>query len=142
MRTFETGATRDSDDDKLDYEGFLSSLVLRRYAEYLHKHRTQADGKKRDGDNWQKGIPIATYMKSMWRHFMDLWTFHRNPQEKSLDWLKREEALCAVIFNASGYLHELLKSKDNYPPYPEITNYALEHVNDSLPYGDTQTNQL
>ena len=54
MRTFDTGATRDSDNDKLDYEGFLSPLVLRRYAEYLHKHRKQSDGKIRTSDNWQK----------------------------------------------------------------------------------------
>lgn len=110
MRTFDTGATRDSDDDKLDFEGFLSPLVLCRYAEYLHKHRTQADGKKRDSDNWQKGIPLSTYMKSMWRHFIDTWIFHRFPDDE----LQRnpiEESLCAVIFNASGYLHELEKKR-------------------------------
>lgn len=119
MRTFDTGATRDSDDGKFDYEGFLSPLVLRRYAEYLHVHRTQADGQMRDSDNWQKGIPLTTYMKSMWRHFIDLWTLHRSTHRISQD---MEEALCAVIFNASGYLHELLKEEtvdqvaDTYRP--------------------------
>ena len=115
MRTFDTGATRDNDEEKLDYDGFLSPLVIRRYAEYLHKHRTQADGKKRDSDNWQKGIPLATYIKSMWRHFMELWTMHRDPNpeyqdDNTMD-CDMEEALCAIIFNASGYLHELLKAK-------------------------------
>lgn len=117
MRTFESGATRDNDDDKIDYEGFLSPLVIRKYAEYLHKHRTQVDGKKRASDNWQKGIPLATYMKSMWRHFVDLWSMHReyltgwrSPENNA----RNEEALCAVIFNASGYLYELLKDTD-YP---------------------------
>ena len=118
MRTFDTGATRDSDDEKLDYEGFLSPLVIRRYAEYLHKHRTQSDGKLRDSDNWQKGIPLTTYMKSMWRHFVDLWTFHRgywrpvvqSPEADITTRRDTEEALCAIIFNASGYLHEFLKT--------------------------------
>lgn len=117
MKTFDSGATRDSDDDKLDYDGFLSPLVIRRYAEYLHEHRIQADGKKRDSDNWQKGIPFVTYIKGLFRHFVDLWTLHRGiPVKDRKDGhdIFKEEACCAVIFNASGYLHELLKDTD-YP---------------------------
>lgn len=110
MRTFDTGATRGFDDDKLDYEAFLSPLVIRRYAEYLHKHRIQADGKRRDSDNWQKGIPLSAYIKSLWRHLVDLWTFHRDPKQE-IAGTTTEDALCAIIFNASGYLHELLKVK-------------------------------
>jgi hypothetical protein len=110
MREFETGATRDNDANKLDYDGFLSPLVLKRYAEYLHKHRVQADGKIRASDNWQKGIPLSAYMKSLWRHFMDVWTRHHYPSVKFPD-MELQEALCAVIFNASGYLHELLKQE-------------------------------
>jgi hypothetical protein len=111
MRTFESGATRNVDDDKIDFDGFLSPLALRRYAEYLHKHRHQADGKLRDSDNWQKGIPKSAYMKSLWRHFIDAWTLHRGCatiSEQSPDELI-EDALCATIFNAMGYLHEHLK---------------------------------
>jgi len=108
MRTFGTGATRNTDSEKLDYEGFLSPLVLKRYAEYLHKNRHQADGKIRDSDNWQKGIPLPVYMKSLWRHFMDMWSAHRGSTLKSD---LQEEAICAVLFNASGYLHELLKER-------------------------------
>lgn len=107
MRTFDTGATRDSEDGKLDYDGFLSPLTLRRYAEYMHKHRKQSDGKIRASDNWQKGIPLAAYMKSLWRHLIQLWANHRNPRESYKS--EMEDALCAIIFNASGYLHELLK---------------------------------
>ena len=33
MRTFATGATRDTEVEKLDYEGFLSPVVLKAYAE-------------------------------------------------------------------------------------------------------------
>jgi hypothetical protein len=105
MRHFETGATRDDETDKLDYEGFFSPLVLKRYAEYMHKHRFQADGEMRSSDNWQKGIPKDVYMKSAWRHFMDWWTMHRADYDSD----ELEEAICALIFNAMGYLHEELK---------------------------------
>lgn len=110
-RTFETGATRDVDNGKLDYEGFLSPRVLHCYAQYMHKHRLMKDGTMRPSDNWQLGIPREAYMKSLWRHFFEVWSGHRGffPEELL------EEALCAVIFNASGYLHELRK-QDVYPP--------------------------
>ena len=109
MRVFKTGATRDSEEDKLDFEGFISPIVLQRYAEYMHKHRKQADGNLRDSDNWQKGLTKDCYMKSGWRHFMDWWMEHRG--YKSREGL--EEALCATMFNVQGYLFELLKEKEN-----------------------------
>lgn len=131
MRKFSTGATRNSDDAKLDYEGFLSPLVLKRYAEYLNKHRVQADGKLRDSDNWQKGIPLTVYMKSLWRHFIDMWSIHRGigpiPNTEIL-----EEAICAVIFNASGYLHELLK----YKTHEDTSNFFHSICDDDLFVGD------
>ncbi len=113
IREFDTGATRDSEEGKLDYEGFLSPLVLRRYAEYMHKHRKQSDGKMRNSDNWQKGIPLTAYMKSLWRHVIDLWTLHRVFFGGVLYRSDKEEALCAIIFNASGYLHELMKIRED-----------------------------
>jgi hypothetical protein len=112
MRHFETGATRDTDTGKLDYEGFLSPAVLKRFAEYMHENRVQADGNLRASDNWQKGIPQDAYMKSMFRHFMDVWTLHR--QQPELDQSQRdylEDALCAMMFNVMGYLFEELRSK-------------------------------
>jgi len=107
MRTFVTGATRDEDKGKLDYEGFLSPAVLRRYAEFMHKHRIQPDGALRAADNWQKGIPEEAYMKSLWRHFMDIWACWRNGEKGAL-W---EEALCAALFNISGLLFETLRDR-------------------------------
>ena len=103
MRNFESGATRDSDEDKYEYEGFLSPLVLERYAAYMHKHRFQADGQVRAADNWQKGIPKSSYVKSLIRHAFEVWR----------DWRKgivNQDALCAVMFNAQGLLHEDLKA--------------------------------
>ena len=108
MRQFETGATRNLDENKLDFEGFLSPLVLERFSEYMHTHRLQADGVLRDSDNWQKGIPVDAYMKSMWRHFFDVWKGHRGletPENKITN-------LCALMFNVQGMLHELIKLEE------------------------------
>lgn len=123
MRTFDTGATRDNDDTKFDYEGFLSPLALYRYAQYMTKHRRQADGSLRASDNWQKGIPVKAYCKSLWRHFFDVWATLRgwsscvgqseNPEPTSL-----EDSLCGLIFNASGMLHEVVKARvDTVPEF-------------------------
>lgn len=105
-RTFDTGATRDASVEKLDFEGFLSPAVLQRYAEYMHKNRFREDGTVRDSDNWQLGIPIAEYLKSLWRHFFSVWYGLRRNGDV------REDDLCAVLFNASGMLHEALKQRE------------------------------
>lgn len=113
MRQFDTGATRNVDTDKFDYEGFLSPLVIEEFGRFMHRHRLQADGKLRDSDNWQKGIPFAAYMKSLWRHFFNVWKYHRGYpiyNEKGEPVSFKEEA-CAVMFNMSGYLHETLKQE-------------------------------
>ncbi len=112
MQIFPSGATRDSSDDKLNYVGFLSPTVLRRYAEYIQSHRIQTDGTLRAADNWKKGIPLQRYMESLMRHIMDVWLIHDGVECADIrdgHVVTIEEALCAVIFNASGYLHELLK---------------------------------
>lgn len=111
IRTFNTGATRDQDTSKIDPEGFFSPLVMERRCQFMHKNRVMRDGNLRDSDNWQKGIPLEVYMKSAWRHFKDLWTGHRGHAiQDSL-----EGAICALMFNLEGYLHELLKAKFTPP---------------------------
>lgn len=107
MRKFDTGATRDTDENKLDYEGFLSPLSLERFAEYMNENRIQADGQLRCSDNWQKGIPKDAYMKSAFRHFMAWWKEHRG--YKTTDGI--EKNMCGLIFNVMGYLHEELINK-------------------------------
>ena len=106
IRQFETGATRNNDVEQLDYEGFLSPIALRRFAQYMHKHRLQSDGTLRASDNWQKGIPLDAYMKSGLRHAIDWWLFHDGADGRETI----EEALCALLFNVQGYLHEYLKA--------------------------------
>ena len=107
IRKFKTGATRDTEIGKLDYEGFLSPIVLKAYAEYMNKHRKQSDGQLRNSDNWQQGIPKDAYIKSLWRHMMDLWLEHRG--YKSRD--GKKDALMGILFNTMGYTLELLKEE-------------------------------
>ena len=110
MRKFKTGATRDTEDGKIDYEGFLSPLVIDRFAQYMQKHRFQADGQVRDSDNWQKHFGDKHYdvcMKSLWRHFMDLWLEHRG--FKSREGI--ENAMMGILFNIMAYADKYLKEK-------------------------------
>jgi len=112
MRAFETGATRDLDTDKPDFEACLSPLVLERYAKYIRECSYLPDGTQRPDDNWQKGIPKNSYMKSLLRHVMHVWALHDGysveDKGKSVD---IESALCAVLFNTMGYLFECVKNK-------------------------------
>jgi hypothetical protein len=115
VRKFETGATRSSDAVRYDPEGFLSPIALERFFEYMSKHRVQADGKLRDSDNWQKGMPLTTYIKGIWRHFLHMWQRHRGwTVTDPFAAADIEEDLCAIIFNAQGYLHELMKNRRQF----------------------------
>ena len=103
MRTFETGATRDDDKEKIDPEGFLSVPALEAYFAYMHKHRKQSDGSLRPSSNWKKGINSTSYMQSMFRHFFAVWKDYTNNTDPTED-------LCALYFNVQGMLHEYLKN--------------------------------
>jgi len=110
IRKFSTGATRDTSDGKYDYEGFLSPIVIQKYAEYMHSNRKQSDGSLRAGDNWQKHFGenhYAVCMKCMWRHFMDLWLEHR--KLKSRDGI--ENAIMGILFNVMAYADKYYKDK-------------------------------
>ena len=106
-RVFDTGASRNSDEGKLDFEGFLSPIVLKAYAEYMHKNTFLEDGTRRDSDNWQKGIPVPAYMKSMYRHFFDVWSNYRGLETPET----QVQNLCGLLFNTMGMLHEILKEE-------------------------------
>lgn len=110
IRKFDSGATRDLDTDKLKYEGFIDPLVDKRYAEYMHVHRKQKDGTLRSPDNWQKGIPQEAYADSLVRHVMDFRLHFDGYSDEAVD-ADIETVMCAIIFNARGYLFEALKAK-------------------------------
>lgn len=113
IRKFETGATRDTDEGKYDYEAFFSPLVLERRAKYMHQHRVQPDGSLRAGDNWQKGIPLDQYAKSEARHHQQFLKLHRGYPtfDEKGNPVDLQEAICALLFNLEGYLFELLKKE-------------------------------
>lgn len=108
-RTFQSGATREKDEGKIDPEAALSPLVLIAYCEYVRKHRLQSDGKLRGDDNWQLGIPIASYMKSLLRHVLEAWRAYRQKEDIN-------DALFAIMFNTMGLLHEKLSATSTQKP--------------------------
>lgn len=90
--------------------------MIRDFGRYMNTHRYQADGKVRDSDNWQKGIPMDQYMKSLFRHFVDLWDCHRNG---GCSPMTRRDLLAAVFFNTQGYWHEFLKHEAEATSNPD-----------------------
>ena len=110
MRKFKSGATRNSEDGKIDPEAALSPIVLKAYCEYIARHRLQPDGTSRDDGNWQKLFGEDHYsvcLKSAWRHFLDMWLFHRG--EKGRETM--EDAIMGVLFNVMAYAYKYLKEK-------------------------------
>jgi len=114
-RQFESGATRDTATGKLSYVKALSPIVLRRYLQYMLAHRKQSDGTMRDFDNWKNGIPQDTYLDGLVRHCVDLWLLMDGfDAQDNHGPCNLEDLLCAIVFNASGALHELLKKEIAY----------------------------
>ena len=114
IRTFDTGATRDTDQNKLDYTRALSPIVLERYVKYLNKHRKQPDGSTRDFDNWKKGLPFRESFSSLGRHHIDVWKMIEGfPAEDNHGPCNIDDTLCAIIFNATTMLYERLKGNKN-----------------------------
>ena len=104
---FSTGAYRDSDKDKIDFEGHLSPLALDVLGRYMHKHRFLRDGSVRASDDWQLGFDDASFVKPGMRHFMAVWRIMRGwPAEESL-----EDAFGGWLFNANGLAHQLEKRR-------------------------------
>jgi len=99
VERFSTGATR-SVENLYDPYGFLNPRVLQTYCEYMERHRVQKDGKTRDSDNWQRGMPSSRAYRSLLRHTLDIWLMSRGYKPKSADCADITDALCAVIFNA------------------------------------------
>ncbi len=114
IREFETGATRDTDESKLDWEGFIAPIATFEFVKYMHGHRTQTDGNLRDADNWQKGMPRRQYVKSLIRHTWNLWLLWRSDDEgrTAAYEAKLIELLCAIWFNVQGLIYEIVIRRD------------------------------
>jgi len=111
-RIFNSGATRDTTEGKLSYSRFLSPVVLKRYCEYLDKHRVQADGNLREPDNWKNGIPMDVYLDSLLRHVVDVWLHIHEYHSETTETMK--DSICAIIFNSMGMLYEMETRKSTY----------------------------
>lgn len=115
MRHFPSGATRNDDDEKLDFEGYLSPEVLYEFGRYMHEHGHTPEG-QRESDNWQKGFGEDAIMKSLLRHVMDLWMLHRTgkpvlrPDGEEVDW---HDALGGAFFNVQALWFESLVDEDD-----------------------------
>lgn len=97
---------RDSKAGKPHYTRILSPLSMMAYGEYMLRHSIMKDGTTRSPDNWKKGMDRADYIDSMVGHAIKAWFAQEIPNWEG-DSMK--ESLCAVMFNAQGRLHELLK---------------------------------
>ena len=112
IRKFETGATRDSNENKLEYARFNSPIVMKRFAEYMNLHRKQSDGNLREGDNWQNLFGDKhedVCMDSLLRHVMDVWLINKGFKNEAREDL--ESALCAIMFNVNAWLFKILLDK-------------------------------
>lgn len=117
IRTFETGASRDVDDDKIDFEAAMSPLAFDAMCRYMHHCRKMPDKTLRPPDNWQKGMPLDSYIKSAFRHFVDWWKCHRGlPGREGIVF-----GLCGLMFNVQGYLHTYLLA------HPEALAEAIKN---------------
>lgn len=105
MRQFASGATRDIDTSKYDYEAFLSPMVIEAYAAYMHENRQTNDGTFRDGDNWQKGIPLPVYGSSGMRHVHE---WHKVLRDVPVE-AGELGAVGGILFNVMGWMHETMK---------------------------------
>jgi hypothetical protein len=112
LRVFPTGAIRDDNHNKYEYAKALDPRVLRAYLAFLHRHAEMPDGSYRPVDNWKKGMG-ETFIDSLVRHVMDLWEldhYGESYRPENGEPVNMVDALCAVIFNAHGWLYEHLKA--------------------------------
>ena len=112
VRKFDSGATRDTSEGKLEYARFMSPIVLKRFAEYMNLHRKQTDGNLREPDNWMNLFGDKhedVCLDSLFRHVMDVWLINKGFQTEAREDI--EPALCAILFNAQAWLFKVLMDK-------------------------------
>lgn len=121
MRSFPSGAKRDVEAGKLRFHAVLSPYALEAWADYCRRHNNQVH---RVEENWKKGMPLESFFSSLFRHFHHIWKLHDMTcgaeQLSAKTKAAMIDALCGVLFNAHGYLHELTK--------PEELKMLQEHL--------------
>lgn len=97
MRTFKSGAIRDSEEEKEDYTETISWTAFKRYAKYM-----TACKKKYGAGNFKKGMPIDAYERSLLRHVQK---YMENKYEQGNVEVESDH-LSAIVFNVFGIMHE------------------------------------
>lgn len=88
VREFESGAKRDSNDNKIRPD-LISPKMLKALGKVL------ADGAKHYGErNWEKGMPLAVFKESAARHYVS-WMNNETDEDHA----------AKLIFNIMGYIH-------------------------------------
>jgi hypothetical protein len=106
-REFDTGAVRDMQEGKGRCD-LLPATAILRLAKYYE------EGCKKYGDrNWEKGIPISSYIDSSIRHIM-----------KYLDGQTNEDHLCAAAWN----LMCAMWTEEKRPDLQDIPGREMWHV--------------
>ena len=132
---FKSGANR-SAENLFDPSGFISPAVLRSFSRYMERHRIKKDGKTRASDNWQKGTPTSRALRSLVRHFLDLWLMSRGYAPESQDCKSPEDALHALLFNVSVVLKNRLDGA-HHEAAGEMVSWWSEPRNDGAFYVPT-----
>jgi hypothetical protein len=102
IRSFSTGAIRDSEEGKEDYIETISWSAFKRFAKYM------TGKKKKYGEgNFKKGMPIDAYERSLMRHIQK---YLENKYEDGNS-EKEEDHLAAAWFNIQGIMHEEERAK-------------------------------
>ena len=102
---FATGAQRDTQDGKPNFYECMSPFAYWRYGLYMDKASA-----KYGPDNWTKGIPIESYIKSLERHLVKL----KAELKYGIELEPGIDHAAAIMFNIMGLMHEqeMAKRKD------------------------------
>jgi hypothetical protein len=97
IRTFKSGAIRDSEQGKESYVETISWTAFRRYSQYMTGKK-----EKYGAGNYKKGIDIECYEESLMRHIVKY--FANKYEGENLE--KNDDHLSAILFNCFGIMHE------------------------------------
>lgn len=96
VTNFESGAIRDTQEGKPNFYECMSPFAMWRYGLYMEKA-----AQKYGPDNWTKGIPIESYIKSLERHLLQL------KMELKYGYIMEDtDHASAVMFNIMGLIHQ------------------------------------
>ncbi len=109
IRTFDTGATRDTDEGKPRYHAYTCPLVEQKRGEYMLKHQKQGDT-IRPADNWKKRMPLEEILESLIRHVKDLELHHDGYTDQCRE-SDIHEILGGIWANATFYHHGICQDE-------------------------------